>query len=191
MIRQLGSALLFCSFSSVETHWIHLLRILGKLLDNKQYTDYELENLNWEEKARLIQSDPVTCARHFDYRVNQFIENFLLSNTAPLGKIADWFYRVEYQQRGSPHIHMLIWLENAPKFGIDFDCNVVSFIDKIITCEKPIENPELITLVNRQVHRHSHTCRKKSNNVCRFNYPQPPMPSTKIPCPLDVDMDAW
>ena len=111
MIRQLGSASLFCSFSSAETQWIHLLRILGKLVDSKEYTDNELENLNWEEKSRLIQSDPVTCARHFDYQINQFIQNFLLSTEAPLGKIADWFYRVEYQQRGSPHIHMLIWLE--------------------------------------------------------------------------------
>jgi hypothetical protein len=108
MIRQLGPASLFCSFSSAETQWIHLLRILGKLVDNKEYTDNGLENLNWEEKSRLIQSDPVTCARHFDYQINQFIQNFLLSEAAPLGKIADWFYRVEYQQRGSPHIQMLI-----------------------------------------------------------------------------------
>ena len=64
MIRQLGLASLFCSFSSAETQWIHLLRILGKLVDNKEYTYNELENLNWEEKSRLIQSNPVTCARH-------------------------------------------------------------------------------------------------------------------------------
>jgi hypothetical protein len=32
MIRQLGPASLFCSFSSAETQWIHLLRILGKVL---------------------------------------------------------------------------------------------------------------------------------------------------------------
>ena len=189
MIRQLGSASLFCSFSSAETQWTHLLRILGKLVDNKTYTDTELENLNWEEKSRLIQSDPVTCARHFDYQVHKFLQNFLLSSAAPLGKIADWFYRVEYQQRGSPHIHMLIWLENAPTFGEDSDCDVVSFIDTIITCEKPTENPDLLALVNRQVHRHSHTCRKKSKSVCRFNYPQPPMRSTKILYPLDIDMD--
>ena len=60
MIRQLGPASLFCSFSSAETQWIHLLRILAKLVDSKEYTDNELENLNWEEKSRLIQSDPVT-----------------------------------------------------------------------------------------------------------------------------------
>ena len=43
---------------------------------------------------------------------------------APLGKIADWFYRVEYQQRDSPHIHMLIWLESAPVYGSDDDEDV-------------------------------------------------------------------
>ena len=188
-IRQLGPASLFCSFSSAETQWVHLLRILGKLVDNKEYTDHQLETLNWEEKSRLIQRDPVTCARHFDYQINQFIRNFLLSKAAPLGKITDWFYRVEYQQRGSPHIHMLIWLENTPTLGEDSDCDVVSFIDKIITCEKPTANPQLLALVNRQVHRHSHTCRKKSKNICRFNYPQPPMKSTKILYPLDIDID--
>ena len=62
MIRQLGPASLFCSFSSAETKWIHLLRILGKLVDHKEYSDDELHNLTWEEKCRLIQSDPVTCA---------------------------------------------------------------------------------------------------------------------------------
>ena len=42
-----------------------------------------------------------------------------MSELAPLGKIKDWFYGVDYQQRGSPYIHMLIWLDNAPVFGVD------------------------------------------------------------------------
>ena len=88
-IRQLGPATLFCSFSSAETQWIHLLQILDELVDHKQYTDNELENLNWEEKCRLIQTDPVTCARHFDYQVNQFLTNFLLSSAKPLETISD------------------------------------------------------------------------------------------------------
>ena len=187
MIRQLGPATLFCSFSSAETQWLHLLRILGQLVDNKQYTKEQLESLNWQDRCRLIQSDPVTCARHFDYQVNQFLTNFLLSSAQPLGKISDWFYRVEYQQRGSPHIHMLIWLENAPKFHIDSDKEITAFIDKVITCHKPDENAELQNLVNRQMHRHSHTCRKNTNSQCRFNYPQPPMKDTIILSPLDQE----
>ena len=154
MIRQLGPASLFCSFSSAETRWIHLLRILGQVVDHKQYTDDELENLNWEEKCRLIQSDPVTCARHFDFQISQFLRNFLLSPASPVGSISDWFYRVEYQQRGSPHIHMLIWLKDAPQFGTDSDAKVTSYIDHIITCQKPKDNEELLKLVARQVLRH-------------------------------------
>ena len=162
MIRQLGAASLFCSFSSAETKWNHLLRILGKLIDHKDYSDEELDNLTWEEKSRLIQSDPVTCARYFDFQFNTFLKDVLMSELAPLGKIKDWFYRVEYQQRGSPHIHMLIWLDNAPVFGVDKDEDVVAYIDRVITCSKPESDPELQDLVNRQTHRHSHTCRKKS-----------------------------
>ena len=51
MIRQLGPATLFYSFSSAETKWLHLLNILGQLVDQRNYTIEELENLNLEEKC--------------------------------------------------------------------------------------------------------------------------------------------
>ena len=117
------------------------------------------------------------------------MKDFLKSDVAPLEKIKDWFYRVEYQQQGSPHIHMLIWFENAPVFGVDKDEDVISFIDQIISCSKPDNDSALLELVNRQTHGHSHTCRKKSKNICRFNYPQPPIRSTQILYPL-IDDDT-
>ena len=184
MIRQLGSATLFCSFSAAETKWNHLLRMLGELTDHRIFSDDELNALSWEEKSRLIQSDPVTCARHFDFQVQQLIVKFLQSDCAPLGKIADWFYRVEFQQRGSPHIHMLLWIEGAPKFGDDSDENVCKFVDKIISCSKPASDCELSELVSRQEHKHSFTCKKKFQKQCRFHFPQPPMKSTQILYPL-------
>lgn len=58
-------------------------------------------------------------------------------------KISDWFYRVEYKQRNSPNIHELIWLEDAPVHGCYSDDDTTSFIDQIITCEKPVNDPEL------------------------------------------------
>ncbi len=135
-------------------------------------------------KSRLIQSDPVTCARHFDFQVQQLIVKVLKSDYAPLGKIADWFYRVEFQQRGSPHIHLLLWIEGAPKFGEDSDEKVCNFVDKIISCSKPAGICELGELVSRQEHKHSFTCKKKFQKQCRFNFPQPPMKSTQILYPL-------
>ena len=83
---------------------------------------------------------------------------------------------------------MLIWPEDAPVYGCDGGDEGTSFIDEIITCKMPNNNPELrLILVNRQIHRHSQTC-KKSKAECRFNFPQPPMNSTKILYPLETDM---
>ena len=70
---------------------------MESLIHHKDYSDEELNNLTWEEKCRLIQSDPVTCARHFDFQFSTFLKNVLMSEVVPLGKIKDWFYRVEYQ----------------------------------------------------------------------------------------------
>ena len=75
---------------------------------------------------------------------------------------------------------MLIWLEDAPLYGCDGDNDVTSFID-----EMPNSNPELGLCVNRQIHRHSQTCHKKSKEECRFNFPQPPLKSTNILYPLE------
>ena len=52
----------------------------------------------------------------------------------------------------------------------------------------PNNDPELGLLVNRQIHRHSQTCRKKSKAACRLNFLQPPMKSTNILCSLENDM---
>ena len=89
-----------------------------------------------------------------------------MSDIGPLGKIKDWFYRVEHQQRGSPHIHMLIWLENAPVFGVDKDEEVIAFIDKIITCSKPDNDPKLLELLHRQTHRQAFSYMPKKIKKC-------------------------
>ena len=61
---------------------------------------------------------------------------------------------------------MLIWLENAPEYGVNDEDKVVAFIDNIITCKKPNNDDNLLELVNRQVHGHSNACRKKSKAQC-------------------------
>ena len=62
MIRQLSNPTWFCSFSAPETRWIHLIKILGRLIDNKDFTDDEVRQMSWQRKSESIQKDPVTCA---------------------------------------------------------------------------------------------------------------------------------
>ena len=111
MIRQLGNPTWFCSFSAAETRWIHLIKILGRLIDNKDYTDDEVMQMTWQKKSELIQKDPVTCARNFEHMVQLFIHDFIKSSCQPIGEVVDFFYCVEFQHRGSPHIHGLFWIK--------------------------------------------------------------------------------
>lgn len=134
MIRQLGLPKWFGSFSSADTRWNDLLRILGKLNDGKEYSDDELENMDWHQKTKLVQKDPVTCSRFFDYRVQQFIKIVLKSDHHPIGKLTDYFYRVEFQQRGSPHIHMLMWIKDAPTYKVSSNEDITEYIDKHVSC---------------------------------------------------------
>ena len=129
MIRQLGKPTWFCSFSAAETRWIHLIKILGRLIDNKHYTDDEVKQMTWQKKSELIQKDPVTCARNFEHIVQLFIHNFIKSSCHPIGEVVDFFYRVAFQQRGSPHIHGLLWIKNAPEYGKDSDEDIANFVD--------------------------------------------------------------
>ena len=111
--------------------------------------------MNWEEKCRLIHSDSVTCARHFDNQIGQFLTKFPLSDVAPLGKISNWFHRAEYQQRFTSYSHVNR-LENAPQFSIDSDADMASYIDNIITCQRPTDNYKILKLLNRQVQTFSY-----------------------------------
>jgi len=188
MIRQLGLPTWFISLSAADTKWHDLLKSLSKLLNNKDLSDMELDNLTWSEKTKLVQSDPVSCVRYFDHRVQVFIRSVLLSSHEPLGKMSDYFYRVEFQQRGSPHIHMIIWIEGAPVFDDDTDDTVTHFIDQYVSCTSTVP-PDHEYLVDYQRHRHSKGCRKKGKALCRFGFPHPPMRQTQILRPLETDND--
>ena len=183
MIRTLGPATFFISCSAAETRWKHLLKILIQLVDKKDASDEDIEQLTWPDICRLIQSDPITCARQFDYQVETLYSYFLKSSLQPLGEVSDYFRRVEFQHRGSPHIHSLLWVNDSPRIDVDSDEDVVEFVDTFITCHKPMDDSELSKLVKLQIHRHSHTCRRRDK--CRFGFPHPPLLQTMVIRPLD------
>ena len=189
MIRQLGLPTWFMSLSSADTKWIDLLKMLATLNQKVDYSDEQIANLTWEQKTKLIQSDPVTCARYFDHRVQTFISVVLNSDHEPLGKLTDYFYRVEFQQRGSPHIHMIAWVENSPKFNVNTNEEIASYVDKFIQCS--LDDQDVQHLTEIQVHKHSRTCRKKEDKICRFGYPLPPLPYTMVLDPLETDKEKY
>jgi hypothetical protein len=143
MIRQLGCPTWFVSLSAADTHWINLLRILGKLVDKKDYTAQELDK-DWPLKARLVSSDPVTCARFFDHRLQVFINNVLRHELNPIGKIKDSFVRIEFQQRGSPHAHIMFWVEDAPTHSDSTPQEIADFVDQSRALLMSVKNLKIV-----------------------------------------------
>jgi len=116
MIRQLGRPQLFITLSAAETKWNELLKILMKLVKNRDITEDEAKELSFLEKTELIQRDPVTCMLHFDYRFRQLLNIILKKNGGIFHpfQLKDFFTRIEFQMRGSPHSHGVYWIEDAP-----------------------------------------------------------------------------
>uniref|UniRef100_A0A672HNV9 ATP-dependent DNA helicase n=2 Tax=Salarias fasciatus TaxID=181472 RepID=A0A672HNV9_SALFA len=170
-VRQLGIPTWFCSFSSADLRWQNLLTSILKQEGRVQ----TVEDLEWADRCELLRRNPVTAARMFDYRWHCFLKEVLMSPSEPIGRIIDHFYRVEFQQRGSPHVHCLFWIEGAPKIDQNTDEEVVEFIDKYVTCELPSDDDALLDIVSSvQTHskRHSKSCRK-NKTTCRFHFPKP------------------
>ena len=64
-----------------------------------------------------------------------------------LGKVVHFFWKKEYQARGVPHYHILLWIDGAPVIGQHSE-EVLSWIQKKITCQMLDEkaSPELYRL---------------------------------------------
>ena len=184
MIRQLGIPTLFISLSAADTKWTELLQSIYLLIHKKDITQDEIENMPWTEKCELISKDPGTCARYFNNRVQKFFKHILKSPHSPFGILANSFYRIEFQHRGSPHIHGLLWIKNVPHYENNTDTEIIKYIDSIISCSSNEKNNKYIEL---QKHKHSKTCIRKINNTkkCRFSAPWPPLDKTQILYPLD------
>ena len=103
--------------------------------------------------------------------------------------MTDYFYRIEFQHRGSPHAHFLVWIKDAPKLRSSEDYEIIeNYVDRHISCS--LDVPQNIReFVNYQIHKHSKTCRKEGKAICRFDFPIPPMRQTTILQPLGDNDD--
>ena len=187
MIRQIGKPDLFLTLSAAETKWNELLVILVFNLTEQVINEDQANSMSFEEKCDLIRKDPVTCARYFDHRLRELFKIIRAAN-GPFAsnKVRETYIRVEFQSRGSPHIHCLIWLEGSPIYSeenTESTESCVSFIDQFITCS--VEN--MNGLEKLQFHKHSpNYCQKGriDSMTCRFGIPFYPMTKTMILKPL-------
>jgi hypothetical protein len=124
ILRQNGSPSLFVTLSCAEFSWEGLLKEILETVHNKEFTDEEVRNLTPQDKNRLISENVVQSTLHFQKRIEKELKLMTKPNFFDKDcnfRVSSYYYRVEFQQRGAPHIHTLLWLKDqegkpAPTF---------------------------------------------------------------------------
>ncbi|GBN14770.1 hypothetical protein AVEN_236557-1 [Araneus ventricosus] len=185
-IRQFGFPTNFLTLSAAENHWFDLIKHLVFIRENRILTESEFEAMTTTSRNDLISKDPVICALYFEHKAKEFWNTFSCKE-GPFGyfKITHFYKRTEFQQLGSPHFPVLLWLEGAPRFDGTNAREVEKFIDTLITCSGGHPFSQV------HIHKHTFTCLKKTrrqdNEYCRFNISFFPMDQTRILLPLALD----
>ncbi|CAG5044436.1 unnamed protein product [Parnassius apollo] len=169
MVRTLGPPTWFLTFSCNDLNWPDMIKAL-LIADGGDIDD--VDRLSFPERLNLVQKHPVVLARQFTVRVNALMR-FLKRNKDCLGGlIEDFWYRVEFQNRGSPHLHMLVWCSNVPNFTTP---EGVAVIERVVSCSLTLNDLVLRKLVeDLQIHKHTATSKKnRQTDGCRFDFPKP------------------
>ncbi|KAK9072558.1 hypothetical protein SSX86_008992 [Deinandra increscens subsp. villosa] len=150
-----------------------------RVYGNPQYFITFTCNVKWPEIQRYMsrypmlkaQDKPEIVSRVFQIKLKAFIK--FLKVSKPFGDVSAYVYTVEFQKRGLPHCHFLIWVTDP------FKIRNPDELDRYISAEipDPVSEPELYKIVTDfMIHGPCGKMNTKavcmSNGNCSKKYPK-------------------
>ncbi|XP_052129224.1 uncharacterized protein LOC127750778 [Frankliniella occidentalis] len=96
----------------------------------------------------------------YDYQIRSLIEKVLETKY----QVTDYWYRIEYQHRGSPHLHGIFWNKDAPDVSNieneseEYIMEVIKYFSDLVQAWNPIINPNKLN-------------KGTKTRECRFKFP--------------------
>ena len=118
LLRQNGCPTFFFTLSCAEFDWRELLKEIIETVYRKEVNVEDIDKLSPAEKNKLISENYVQSTLHFQKRIEKLFtlmkyDNFFGYSGDETYHLDSYFYRIEFQQRGAPHVHSLLWLKNS------------------------------------------------------------------------------
>ncbi|CAF1414959.1 unnamed protein product [Adineta steineri] len=133
-------------------------------VDNPNYD--AIDNISDDDYLQLVNENSGLVARMCHKRMLAF-EKFISDKKHPFFIdyiVTNYFFKIEFQRGGLPHLHTLLWLDNFPSIDTSEGREaIIEFIDKFLDTSLPNKetDPEGYRLVKKkQTHIHTFTCSK-------------------------------
>ena len=110
IVREYGAPTLFLTFSCAEYESADIVEYLKKV--NGIPLDQKVNS------GKLCTQDPVSVTRQFSHKFNSFFRT-MIQKCKVLGEVEHFYWKREYQARGAPHFHVLLWIKDAPLISRD------------------------------------------------------------------------
>ena len=195
-LRQQGAPTLFCTFSCAEFDWNSLAQSIFQTINKSKISMEEIKQMSAAKKNKLVSENVTQSTIHFAKRTDKLMsllnDGGIFLHDEKDYKVDSYFYRVEFQARGAPHIHCVFWLKdkdgNKPpsmwneenKSDADLGGQIASFCDSIMSgsstsmnceihavfdysCKDCIDGKNLVE--KYQSHKHTFSCRKKGKKI--------------------------
>ena len=131
MIRHLEPPTLFVTRSAAERFSEPSIAYLRQI-------NSSVPNVGSMTPAEVCAMDPFNVSIHFNKKWEAIFKHLIQAKEQPIfGEVVEYFWRVEYQCRGAPHVHCLLWVEAAPILRKRSPENVKAYLSKIVTCSMP------------------------------------------------------
>lgn len=122
------------TLSVADSLWLDFLQ---QALPSRSAT--EIAAMTKTECSKVLAGNPDLAVEHFNIRWSALWDEIVMGEGRPLGSINDYFWRIEFQERGSPHVHMLLWVEGSPDMSSLLEgtlpADLEEFVDSVLSAK--------------------------------------------------------
>ena len=97
----------FITLSSADLYWPELWVAIAA--SKGQSLSFESAGqISYSDRCKLLDDNPALACRLFKARVECMLKDIFCGEAHPIGYLVDWWFRVEFQNRGSLHVHAIL-----------------------------------------------------------------------------------
>ena len=120
MLHSIGIPTWFLTLSAADLHWPEMIQAVA-MQYGKKLSQRDVLKMTMQERSKYLHQNPVTGVRMFQNRLESFFSQYILSDAQSIGNVTDYVIKIEFQMRGLPHAHCLLWVRDAPRIDEETD----------------------------------------------------------------------